>query len=75
MSILLREYCNYQPLQGNQKKDSLVFKESENNFCAPNPDTLMVEIEGIHSYPFHTRNCTRYMPQCLNESEPKWTHP
>lgn len=75
MSILLREYCNYQPLQGNQKKDSLVFKESENNFCAPNPDTLMVEIEGIHSYPFHTRNCTRYMPQCLKESEPKWTHP
>lgn len=35
----------------------------------------MVEIEGIHSAPFITRNCTRYMPECLKKSVPKWTNP
>lgn len=38
-------------------------------------DSLMVEIEGIHAYPHHTRNFTRYMPKCLKESVPSWTKP
>lgn len=39
------------------------------------PESLMVEIEGIHAAPFATRNYTRYMPQCLKKSVPLWTEP
>lgn len=39
------------------------------------PDSLMVEIEGIHASPAATRNFTRYMPKALKNSVPTWTAP
>lgn len=39
------------------------------------PDSIMVDIEGIHGAPFVTRNFTRYMPKCLKKSVPSWTKP
>ena len=39
------------------------------------PNSLMVEIEAIHAFPFATRNFTRYMPKCLKNSVPLWTSP
>lgn len=39
------------------------------------PNSLMVDVEGIHAYPHATRNFTRYMPKCLKNSVPTWTKP
>ncbi len=74
MSLLLREYCGYNV--DTSINASINFKESSNSaLLAPSPDTLMVEVEGIHAYPFYTRNHTRYMPDALKRSEKKWTTP
>ena len=74
MSILLKEYGSFVP-----KKDEgaeISFKEgSFSDLTEPVAGTLMVDIEGIHSHPFHTRNFTRYMPGALKESVPRWTQP
>lgn len=74
MSLLLREYCGYSV--DTSINAPINFKESSNSaLLAPSPDTLMVEVEGIHAYPFYTRNYTRYMPEALKRSEKKWTTP
>ena len=39
------------------------------------PNSIMVEIEGIHAAPFTTRNYTRYTPNCLKKSVASWTNP
>lgn len=40
---------------------------------AMSPDSIMVDIEGIHS--IVTRNFTYYTPECLKKSAPYWTSP
>ena len=40
---------------------------------AISPDSVMVDIEGIHS--IVTRNFTYYTPECLKKSAPYWTTP
>ena len=40
---------------------------------AISPDSIMVDIEGIHS--IVTRNFTYYTPECLKKSVPYWTNP
>jgi hypothetical protein len=40
---------------------------------AMSPDSIMVDIEGIHS--IVTRNFTYYTPECLKKSAPYWTTP
>ena len=40
---------------------------------AMSPDSIMVDIEGIHS--IVTRNLTYYTPECLKKSAPYWTSP
>ena len=40
---------------------------------AMSPDSIMVDIEGIHS--ILTRNFTLYTPECLKKSAPYWTTP
>ena len=40
---------------------------------AMSPDSVMVDIEGIHS--IVTRNFTYYTPECLKKSAPYWTSP
>ena len=39
------------------------------------PNSIMVEIEGIHAAPFATRNYTRYTSNCLKKSVASWTNP
>lgn len=45
------------------------------NIDALDPNSLMVEIEGIHAAPFATRNYTRYTAKCLKNSVDSWTNP
>jgi len=75
MSIILKEYCGYDMRTIQNSKNNVHFKESAEDYFAPKPDTLMVEVEGIHAYPFYTRNFTRYMPEALKKSQKKWTSP
>ena len=79
MSIALKEYCgdgNILTYGNDSKKFPFSLTEADNNdILAPNENTLMVEIEGIHAYPFHTRNYTRYMEKALKDSQKKWTSP
>ena len=75
MSLLLKEYCGFKPIMSETAPVKLNEADSSSSLFEPIPGTLMVEIEGIHAYPFHTRNFTRYMPECLKASAPKWTNP
>lgn len=52
---------------------ALTIKEFGNNFTAAE-NSLMVEIEGIHGYPYGTGNFTRYMPEALRNTK-TWTYP
>ena len=47
--------------------------EIQNSFTAAE-NSLMVEIEGIHGYPYSTGNFTRYMPEALRDVS-TWTYP
>jgi hypothetical protein len=47
----------------------------KNNVDALDPNSLMVDIEGLHAAPFATRNYTRYVAKCLKNSIPSWTNP
>lgn len=73
MSLLLKEYGGFTPVKDVAAPIQL--KEADNNLTEPVPGTLMVEMEGIHEYPFRTRNYTRYMPEALKGSVQKWTNP
>ena len=73
MSLLLKEYVSFVPVE--DKSAPIQLKEADNNLTEPVPGTLMVDMEGIHAHPFSTRNYTRYMPQALKASVPKWTNP
>ena len=80
MAIILKEYIGGRNISSSDSRfqgpTSLVVKEADaSNILAPSPDTLMVEVEGIHAYPFRTRNFTRYMPEALKKSQPRWTTP
>ena len=76
MSISIKEYCGVNNVLTTRDTKNISFKEAEGrDYFAPSPDTLMVEVEGIHAYPFHTRNYTRYMPEALKDSQTKWTSP
>ena len=74
MSLLFKEYCRFVPVADTTAAIPLK-EEALNDLSEPVPGTLMVELEGIHAYPFHTRNYTRYMPEALKDSIPRWTNP
>ena len=74
MSLLFKEYGQFVPV--NDTDVPIHLQEAEfNDLSEPVAGTLMVELEGIHSYPFSTRNFTRYMPEALKNSVPRWTTP
>ena len=50
-------------------------KAPKSNVDALDPNSLMVEIEGLHAVPFATRNFTRYTAKALRASVPSWTNP
>ena len=72
MALMIREYTGDKFIKTNEIKAPLNLTEAtiETNVSdeAIDPNSLMVEIEGIHAYPHATRNFTRYMPKCLKNS-------
>lgn len=77
----LKEYLGY---TYNTKKDAKDFSyscTSTNNLkITENTDLsskniLFTDIEGIHSAPYITRNCTRYSKECLKDMVKNWTYP
>lgn len=79
MALMIREYTGDKFIKTNEIKTPLNLTEAtiETNVSdeAIDPNSLMVEIEGIHAYPHATRNFTRYMPKCLKNSISLWTTP
>ncbi len=75
MALMLQEYTGAQFKETNAAAP-LDLTEADISYTdAIDPNSLMVEIEGIHAYPHATRNFTRYMPKALKESIPSWTKP
>lgn len=82
MAIMIREF-----LQGKvsaiEKVSDAVSKINVTEALHGNPDlvdsidpnSLMVEIEGLHAIPFVTGNDTRYTAEALKNSVPTWTIP
>lgn len=79
MALMIREYTGDKFIKTNEIKTPLNLTEAtiETNVSdeAIDPNSLMVEIEGIHAYPHATRNFTRYMSKCLKNSISLWTTP
>ena len=80
MAIVIREYVDggFYHKVINENSDNKSTEITEANSQISNnidPDSIMVDIEGIHSAPYITRNFTRYMPKCLKGSVPSWTKP
>ena len=79
MALMIREYVDasfVQDASGETKTVEVTEAEKHSTSVDTiDPDSLMVEIEGIHAAPFATRNFTRYTPKCLKESIASWTKP
>ena len=80
MAFMIKEYldskCSFASPIG-EYDGKIDFKEASSTSLSDtiDPNSLMVEIEGIHAAPFATRNYTRYTPKCLKNSIPTWTNP
>lgn len=76
MAIEIKEYVDFKSSKPTQNI-GIVMQESA-AVAIPqqmiSPDSLMVEIEGIHSDVL-TINCTQYSKKCLEKSIPYWTDP
>lgn len=78
MALIMHEYIGDTFKRTNDKTISLNLQEANQINMADemiDPNSLMVEIEGIHAYPHATRNYTRYMQKCLKNSVSLWTTP
>lgn len=74
MPLMIREFLDADITEA--KGTPLNLQEGQEFGDDPiDPDSLMVEVEGIHAYPHATRNYTRYMPKALKGSIPSWTKP
>lgn len=82
MALMIREYVDHNDVnaffsEAVATHDKLELREAaaKEGSLPIAPDSLMVEVEGIHAYPHATRNYTRYMPECLIDAIPGWTNP
>ena len=77
MAIEIKEYVGFSSSQPTNHS-GLIVRESVAATATPqqmiSPNSLMVEIEGIHSDVL-TINCTKYSEECLKKSIPYWTSP
>ena len=77
MAIEIKEYVGFSSSQPTNHS-GLIVRESVAATATPqqmiSPNSLMVEIEGIHSDVL-TINCTKYSKNCLEKSIPYWTNP
>lgn len=75
MSMMIQEFVGdafHHTVKNNETPLSLT---ETSVVDAVDPNSLMVEIEAIHAYPYATRNYTRYMPNCLKNSVSSWLQP
>ena len=80
MAITIQEYCGGDGFAQTEKAEDYQMqiaeaKEKQSLTDTIAPDSVMVEIEAIHAFPYVTRNFTRYSAKCLKESIPSWTQP
>lgn len=82
MALMIKEYIDHNNVnaffsEAVTEHNHLNLSEAANQTSnlPIDPDSLMVEVEGIHGYPHSTRNYTRYMPECLIDAIPGWTNP
>ena len=77
MAIEIKEYVGFSSSQPTNHS-GIIVQESIAATATPqqmiSPNSLMVEIEGIHSDVL-TINCTKYSEECLKKSIPYWTSP
>ena len=77
MAIEIKEYVGFSSSQPTNHS-GIIVQESVAATATPqqmiSPNSLMVEIEGIHSDVL-TINCTKYSEECLKKSIPYWTTP
>ena len=77
MAIEIKEYVGFSSSKPTNHS-GLIVRESVAATATPqqmiSPNSLMVEIEGIHSDVL-TINCTKYSENCLKKSIPYWTTP
>lgn len=73
MAIEIKEYVGHEFLTVSQKSTDLKNLSESNVQTYIDDNSLMVEIESIHSR--ITRNNTYYSPECLKQSVPYWTNP
>ena len=73
MAIEIKEYVGHEFVTVNQNTTDLKNLSESNVQTYIDDDSLMVEIESIHSR--ITRNNTYYSPECLKQSVPYWTNP
>ena len=78
MAMVIQEYVGggfaSEIVEDDNLQTQMSLTESDNN-TPIDPNSLMVDVEGIHAYPHATRNFTRYMPKGLKNSVPSWTKP
>ena len=75
MAIEIREFVGAETFFVNQSESKTKVSNVTEWYAEEmiDPDSIMVDIEGIHS--IITRNYTYYEPNCLKESVPYWTNP
>lgn len=73
MSIMIREYFGFTDFSQNNGTTPVSLTEGLQNIDPVSPNSLFVDIEGIHEGP--TRNFTRYTKEALKSSMKSWTHP
>ena len=80
MAMVIQEYCGDTPgistsiVEDENIGVGLNVTEADNTQPI-DPNSINVDVEGIHAFPHATRNYTRYMPKCLKGSVPSWTNP
>lgn len=79
MAMVIQEYAgggfSTEIVEDENLPSNLSLTEADNVDAPIDPNSLLVDVEGIHAYPHATRNFTRYMPKCLKASVPSWTTP
>lgn len=80
MAMIVKEYVNGDLFydvssESPELSEGIEAKEAAEYSSPIDPNSIMVDVEAIHAYPYVTGNFTRYMPKCLKESIPSWTKP
>ena len=81
MAMFIQEFCgdnhgiSTSIVEDENLGVGLEVTESGSSQLPIDPNSINVDVEGIHAFPHATRNFTRYMPKGLKNSVPSWTKP